>query len=248
MEKISSKLLNETHRKVESTDLIESTIKEVQSILGFKKIIAFSGWWQFTKINFEDENIQKRVKELSNQIKEKIVRDIMLRLRDYDVAVLTWWTNWDIPEIATRIAREYNLPTIWVLPRRWEKDSLWKINLLNVEIVVDSSYSNSQYWDESSIFAKLSDGMFVIWWWAWTLVEFSHVMKINEALKKYSWYVKKIVPINGVWGLSEILHHIPWNDEIKELSLPKTTIYNWEDAFAWMKKELDLNDILKEKY
>jgi hypothetical protein len=245
MEKIILPPIKEIYRKVESSNLIESTIKEVQWILWFKKIIAFTGWWQQIKIIFEDTNIQEKIKEQSNQIKEKIVRDIISRLKNYDVAILTWWTNWDIPKIATKIAREYNLPTIWILPKRWEKDSLWKSNLLNIEIIINSEYWDSQYWDESAIFAKLSDWMFVIWWWAWTLIEFAHFMKINESLKKYNWYVKKIVPINWIWWLSEILHHIPWNDEIKELSLPKTTIYSWEEAFQWLKNELDLNNIIK---
>ncbi len=241
------KNINETYRKVESLDTIESTINEVQAILWFKKIIAFSWWGQWIKLNFDDPIIEKKIKEQANIVKEKIVRDIISRLRDYDVAILTWWTKWDIPDIATKIAREYNLPTIWVLPKRWEQKSNWK-ELLNIEIIVDSPYWESQFWDESSIFAKLSDWMFVIWWWAGTLIEFSHIMKMNESLKKYNWYVKKIVPINWIWWLSEVIHHIPWNDEIKKLSLPKTTIFNWEDAFEWLKNELSLNDILKESY
>jgi len=247
MEKRNWISLENIHKIVNNPDQIEQTITEVRSMLWFKKIIAFWWWWNITKVSFNDNDIKLKIEDYSNQVKEKILNEIIWRLRDYDIAILTWWTIWDIPQIATKIARKYWLPTIWVLPKRWEKNSLWKNNLLNIEIIVDSLYSESYYWDESSIFAKLLDGMFVLWWWAWTLIEFSHVMKMNESLSK-NWYVKKVVPINWIWWLSEVIHHIPWNDEIKQLSLPKVPIYNWEDAFNWMKDELALNDILKETY
>lgn len=248
MEKNISQQITQIHKKVEVSEQIESTIKEVQAILWFKKIIAFWGWWQASKLEFEDDTINQSIKEQSYKIKEKIIDAIMMRLRDYDVAILTWGTNWDIPEIATRLARKYNLPTIWVLPKRWEKDSLAQKNLLNVEVVVDSPYSESQYGDESSIYAKLADAMFVLGGWAWTLIEFAHIMKMNESLYKKQGYVKKIVPIHGIWWLSEVIHHIPWNDQIKELALPKTTIHNGKDAFELLKNELSLNDIKKEDY
>lgn len=240
-------LVESTYKKVEKIDLIESSIKEIKDILGFKKIIAFSGWWQWVKLKLEDSEIENKIKDYSNQIKEKVIRDIISRLQDYDVAILTWWTNWDVPRIATDIAREYGIPTIWVLPKRWEKDSLGK-DKLNLEIIVDSFYKDSHYWDESPVFAKLADGMFVIWWWAGTLIEFAHVMKINEALKKYNKQIKKIVPVNWIPWVSDSMHYIPWNDEIKNITFPNFTINNWKEAFDWMKKELDLNDIFRETY
>jgi len=43
MDKINNSKLLETHRKVENLTVLEETVKELQAILGFKKIIAFSG-------------------------------------------------------------------------------------------------------------------------------------------------------------------------------------------------------------
>ncbi len=247
MTKLNNSKLLETHRKVENLTVLEETVKELQAILGFKKIIAFSGWWKWIKVNFSDEEISRRIAEYWQLAKEQIVRDIMSRLRDYDVAILTWWTKWDIPNIATKMAREYNIPTIWIYPRRWEKHSMWK-ELLNLEVVVDSQYWESHFWDESSMFAKLADWVFVIWWWAWTLIEFAHVMKINEALKKYNWTIKKIVPIVWIPWVSETLHYIPWDDEVKDITFPNKTISDWKEAFEWLRKELELDDILKNTY
>ncbi len=240
-----SKNLKNIHRKVEKIDAVEDTIEEVRSILWFKKIIAFSWWWQGVKLNFEDEIISKKIKEYSDLSKRNIISEIMSRLRDYDIAIITWWTKWDIPKIATEIARDNNIPTIWIYPRRWEKYSVWK-ELLNIEIVVDPFYWESHFWDESHLFSKLADAMFVLWWWAWTLIEFAHIMKMNEALKKYHWYVKKIVPISWIPWISDAVHYIPWNDDIKRLTFPNFTINSWKEAFEWMRKELDLDDIMKD--
>jgi hypothetical protein len=240
-------IIKSTYKKIELLDWLEDAVNEIQSILWFKKIIAFSWWWNWIKVDFDDEIISKKISEYWQLAKEKIVRDIMSRLRDYDVAILTGWTKWDIPNIATTIAREYNIPTIWIFPKRGEKYSIWK-DFLNLEIVVDSQYWDSHFWDESSMFAKMADWMFVIWWWAWTLIEFAHVMKINEALKKYNWFVKKIVPISWIPWVSETLHYIPWNEDIKNITFPNINISSWKEAFEWLRKELDLDDILKEYY
>jgi hypothetical protein len=175
------------------------------------------------------------------------VDNIMKRLRDYNVAILTWWTNWDIPKIAASLARKYNLPTIWVLPKRWKKNSMWK-EFLNAEIVVPPIYWDSHYWDESSIFAKLSDWVFMIGWWAWTLVEFSHVMKINEALHKNNMKIKKIIPITWIPWVAEATNYIPWNQEIKNLTFPNKNITEPKEAFDILRKDLNLDDILKEEY
>lgn len=239
--------VNNIHHKVEDLNILAETIDKLQSILWFKKIIAFSWWWKWIQIDLNNELLAMQISEYGQLVKETIVKDIILRLRDYDVAILTWGTKWDIPNIATKIARAHNIPTIWIFPRRWEKYSMGK-ELLNLEIVVDSQYWESHFWDESSMFAKLADWVFVIWWWAWTLIEFAHVMKINESLKKYNWTIKKIVPIVWVPGVSETLHYIPGDNEIKNITFPNKTIHNGKEAFDRLRQELWLDDILKETY
>ena len=166
----------------------------------------------------------------------------MKRLKDYDVAILTWGTSWDIPKIASELARKYNLPTIWVLPKRGKKSSMWK-EFLNAEIIIPPIHWDSHYWDESSVFAKLSDWVFMIGWWAWTLVEFSHVMKINEALHKNNMKIKKIVPITWIPWVAEATNYIPWNQEIKNLTFPNKNITDPKEAFEILRKDLNLDDI-----
>ena len=239
-------LICSTYETTSQPSLVKETIEKVKSILWFKKIVAFSWWWSGININ-DDINLKKNVDEYSDKIKYRIIETIMMRLKDYDVAILTWWTNWDIPNIASQLARKYELATIWVLPEKWRKNSLWK-EFLNAEIFIPPIYWDSHYWDESSVFAKLADGMFVIWGGSWTLVEFSHVMKINEKLFDVKSNLKKIVPIEWVPWVSDKLHFIPWKPEVKDITLPNKSISNPKEAFEWLRKELDLDDILREEY
>ncbi|PIE84920.1 hypothetical protein CSA08_04730 [Candidatus Gracilibacteria bacterium] len=242
---LNCKKIESIYKKIEDLGGLDNTIKEVKSILGFKKIIAFSGGGQGIKVNFDDKEIAEKIEEYSTLAKKKIVSDIVSRLRDYDIAILTGGTKWDIPKIATEIARGNNIPTIGVYPRRGEKNSVGK-DLLNIEVVVDPIYGESHFGDESHLFAKLADGMFVLGGGAGTLIEFAHVMKINEALKKYNGNIKKIVPISGIPGVSDAVHYIPGNDDIKRLTFPDFIINSGKEAFDWMRKELDLDDIMKE--
>jgi len=226
--------------------LVKKTIDRVQSILWFKKIIAFSWWGSGVNIS-DNSDLKDNVDKYTTEIKHRIIEIIMMRLKDYDVAVLTWGTSWDIPQIATRLARKYNIPTIWVLPEKAKKNSLWK-ELLNAEILIPPIYWDSHYWDESSVFAKLADWMFVIWGWSWTLVEFAHVMKINEKLEDIKQDVKIIIPIDWVPGVSDKLQYIPWKPKVKELTFPNKNITDPKEAFEILRKKLNLDDILKEEY
>lgn len=246
MEKIERhKLIKSTYEYSNDFSLLEETIEKVKDILWFKKIIAFSWWWTWIKVPNTD--LQDKVKKYSDELKCEIINDIMKRLKDYNIAILTWWTSWDVPKIATKLAREYNLPTIWVLPERWKKSSMWK-EYLNAEIVVPPIFWESHYWDESSIYAKLLDWAFMVWWWAGTLIEFAHIMKINEWLNKYNKKLKKIVPITWIPWVAEAVSYIPWNEEIKSLTFPNRNIIEPKEAFEILKKDLDLDDILKEEY
>jgi len=238
-------LIQSTYERTDDISLVKETIDKVQEILWFKKIIAFSGWGNWIQV--ENSELQKKISLYSDELKYEIVDNIMKRLKDYEVAILTWWTTWDIPCIASESARKYNLPTIWVLPKKGEKNSMWK-DFLNAEIIISPIYWESHYWDESSVFAKLADWVFMIWWWAWTLVEFSHVMKINEALRKNNKEIKKIIPITWIPWVSDAANFIPWNQEIKNLTFPNKNITEPKVAFDLLRRELQLDDILREEY
>ncbi len=226
-------------------------LSDMRKQLGFDKIIAFSGWWTSIAYQFEDDNLMHDVKQYSTMVKTKIIDEIISKLSDYNVAILTWWTNWDVPKIATTLARNYQLPTIGVMPEKAKAtNSLAKYNLLNLELSVPPMYGDSHYWDESSIFSKLADGMFVIWWWSWTLIEFGHAIKINEKLTSDNKKciandnhegkreLKKIIPVLWIPGVSDLLLNIPWDKDTKNGTFPELVIDNAQEAFECMKNEV----------
>ncbi len=48
--------ISEVHKKIECLDWLEELVKEMWECLWFKKIIAFSWWGQWIKLNFEDKD------------------------------------------------------------------------------------------------------------------------------------------------------------------------------------------------
>jgi SLOG cluster4 family len=193
---------------------------------------------------FADSDFKKLTDDFSSRVKTVIIEDIMMRLRDYNVWILTGGTSWDVPKLATICAKKYGLPTIWVLPERWEKYSLGKD--LDTEMVVNSQYGKSQFGDESPILTKLADGAFVIGGWSGTLVEIAHMMKINEAHLKYDKPLKKIIPVSSVHWVSSMAHLLPWQMEAKQKTFPQREIHDGIEAFEALRSMMQLDDIMKE--
>ena len=61
--------------QVEDWVIIEDTIKKVQNVLWFKKIIAFSWWWSGVKV--ESNDLQKKISSYSDELKYHYVDSIL---------------------------------------------------------------------------------------------------------------------------------------------------------------------------
>jgi len=132
---------------------------------GIKKIIAFSG-------GAEDK--------LENKVRE-IVEQSMNELQGLPLAILTGGTIFGLPKYATEFAKKFNFPVIGVYPKRGEK---YAIKDLDFALEVEPRYSSSEWGDESEIFAKLADGVEIIGGGAGTMIEISHILKMNDARLK----------------------------------------------------------------
>lgn len=166
-------------------DNIAERIRGFKRSKGVKAIIAFSG-------GADEDN---------SDVKE-VIRDAIEVLRHYQVAILTGGTQGGIPEMASAEAADKKLPTIGIFPIRAQAKVLDKLDL---KISVDATYEESDWGDESSLFAKVADGIIVIGGGAGTSLEFAHAMKLNEKRIKDGLLPTFVVPIKGFGGVADIM-------------------------------------------
>ncbi|MBR9691154.1 hypothetical protein GOV06_00035 [Candidatus Woesearchaeota archaeon] len=200
-------------------------VQEFTSKNGIEKIIAFSGG--------ADEE---------KEAVERIIQDSMIYFKDCPVAILTGGTSWGIPKFATEVAKDYGLKTIGVMPARGEK---YALNSLDLKLVVAPEYGQSEYGDESGVFAKLSDGVEIIGGSAGTAIEFYHVMKINSRIKDYQdkgtseEAFKVVAPIAGVGGFSDTIYSLEIARAIPE-AVPRDRLHFGGDAAKYILNKLGL--------
>lgn len=198
-------------------------------------------------LNFFNKNNIEAVIAISggaDENKEKVNRileDSMVYYSKYPIAILTGGTKWGIPNYASELAKDYNIKTIGVMPQRGEKYSL---NSLDLKLVSGTEYGISEYGDESSIFAKIADGVEIIGGSAGTGVEFFHVMKINDRIKKYlsedktKEKIKPVAPVVGVGGFAEEIYKLEVAKKNPE-AIPFDKIYEGGDAAKYILNKLD---------
>lgn len=165
---------------------------------GVKKIIAFSGG--------ADDSLEHKVL--------KIVEDSMSELKGLPIGVLTGGTVWGLPKYASEIARQNNIPVIGVYPQRGAK---YALKNLDFALEVSARYGDSEWGDESEIFAKLANGVEVIGGGAGTLIEFAHIIKANEAKIKSGKSFTYIAPIKlgGIKTTSDVIYEFPIKSDNK---------------------------------
>ncbi|MBD3249082.1 hypothetical protein GF336_03480 [Candidatus Woesearchaeota archaeon] len=201
---------------------MDNQIKKFMENNKLEKIIAFSGG--------ADEKKEKV---------ERIIEDSILYFKNKPIGILTGGTYWGIPKFATDIAKDYGLKTIGVMPERGEKYSL---DNLDLKIKVPPKYGNSEYGDESEVFAKLADGVEIIGGSAGTAIESYHIIKINSRIIDY---IKKettketpkiIAPIAGLGGFSEEIYSI----QSAKGMIPPSKIFEGGDAAKYLLSKLDI--------
>jgi histidyl-tRNA synthetase len=139
---------------------IQNIIEEFKKREKIRAIIAFSGG-----ADHEDDEESRRV-----------IQEAIRVFRSHGVAILTGGTEGGIPQIASTEAKNSNLPTVGIFPKRAKK----VLKNLDLAIPVEAVYGQSDWGDESALFAKVADAIIVIGGGAGTTIELAHAMKINE--------------------------------------------------------------------
>jgi predicted Rossmann-fold nucleotide-binding protein len=165
---------------------------------------------------------------------QRMIEQSMNAYQGKPIAILTGGTDWNIPGDATRIAKDYGLPVIGVLPQTGEPD---KIKGLDLELVIPPLYAGSEWCDESQLFAKISDGIELIGGGPGAGVEIFQAMKIS--LDRV--YDKKkpifIAPITGFGGIEEMLYTSPF---VNKEFMPEKPFADGTSAAEYLLSKLNL--------
>lgn len=208
---------------------------------GLHKIIAFSGGTDDRLEGVFDQSIQENYREVMRQKEEYLIEQAVCKFQTYRIAILSGGTTWGVPNTTVTKAKKFNLKTIGIYPHVGRKHAL-DGGILDLSICVEPSYGDSCWGDESSIFTKLLDGVIVYGGGAGTLVEISHLLKMNETILKDGGTPKFIVPISGSGGVADGLPFIWSKTEIRHKSMPTRRVINGAEAADLLIEKLMLDD------
>ncbi len=243
--KVHTFIPNILHMKITSLDEIDSWVQEWMQREWVGKIIAISGWSSAEKMEWADPDIVKQYNDSIAAYVNAIIEGTLKRLQDYRVAILTWGTEWWVPEDAIRIAKDYGFPTIGVYPARGAKSALSDA-LINCAIEVKSIFWESRWGDETPVFAKLADASVVLGGGAWTLIEVAHALKINEGLISKWLRPKYIIPVTWLPGMSSLIQLLPAKKDVKKFTFPEHEIKTGQQVADFLERKLNLEDDHKE--
>lgn len=201
---------------------IENLVKEFLATRKADYVIAFSG-------GSEEDEVKAR----------EIVRDAIIEFQKSKIsfAVLAGGTIWSVPRIANDIAIEMGIPTIGVLPERGKK---YLNKAVELPIIVSPRLSSSEWGDDSEVFAKLIDGAIIVGGSYGTLIEFSHISKINEGRLNYGdRKVIYFVPICGLGGISELAYYTLTKKGLAD-TIPSEPIFNGINAAKFLIEKLEM--------
>lgn len=227
--------------KITSLDDINSWVQAFMSEVWANKIISLSGWSSAEKVEWADPEAVRILNESVRNYVNSVLEVTFKRLADYRVVILTWWTEGGVPEDGARLAKKYGFHTIGVYPARWAKRALWD-DVIDCAVEVGSVFWESMWWDESPVFAKLADASIVLGGWAGTLVEVSHILKINESLLDKGKRPKFIVPISGIPGIGWYVQTLPWKTHVKRATFPDHEIKTGQQVADYLERILSLED------
>ena len=194
---------------------LDQEISEFTASRSIQKIIGFSGG--------SDDN---------EEMLRYQVRNAMNFLVNKPIAILSGGTKYGMPRIACEEAKRLNLPTIGVMPSR-AVEKKQDILDLDFRIIVPPRCGNSEFGDESEVFAKIADGIIYLGGMYGTLIEYAHVMKINQGRVKKGGKIVYVAPIQGFGGVSEFAMTLPMPEEFKKC-LPENPVHSGEDAASYL--------------
>lgn len=188
----------------------------------FAGIIAFSGG--------SSEELESRVKEL--------VEQAVSEFRGLNVAILTGGTKWGVPKYATQKAKDLALPVIGVYPSRGAK---YALNNLDFALEVPPRFHDSEWGDETEVFAKLAQGVVMIGGSFGTAIEFSHIMKANERRIKNNIEPVYIAPLSipGANSFADLVYQFSIKPEMR-ICIPEIKPSSGHDAASFLIKNLEL--------
>ena len=215
-------------------------VSEFKRQYGIHKIIAFSGGADVSLSGVEKNNpLQEEYRRVIQTAEETIIGEAVGLLRSHQIAVLTGGTKWGVPSIASKKAKEFGIKTIGVYPLVGQKHALDE-NLLDLSFCVNPLIGESNWGDESPIFANLLDGVIICSGGAGTLTECAHILKINERLMKSTTPLKYLVPIAGTGGVADFLQIISSNPDLRAKCMPNTRVTNGRRAAEILRDALEL--------
>ncbi|OGG47629.1 hypothetical protein A3D66_01310 [Candidatus Kaiserbacteria bacterium RIFCSPHIGHO2_02_FULL_50_9] len=221
------------------TELVEEFKKEY----GLHRTIAFSGGSDDRPEGIEDRVLEASLAEALQKKERYIIAQAIERLQGYRIAILCGGTKWGVPNTAAQEAKRVGLTTIGVYPFTGKKHALGP-DFLDLRICVEPEFGVSRWGDESSIYAKLLDGVVVYGGSAGTLVEVAHILKMNEAMIDKNETPKLIVPISGTGGVAEGLPFIWGKPRVRSVSIPLEKITSGSRAAELLIDRLNLDDFV----
>lgn len=166
-----------------------------------------------------------------------IVDVCISELSSSPIALLCGGNNGTVPESVIDCANKYDLPCIGIMPVRGKK---YADKRTDISLFVAPRFGESEWGDESEVFAKLADGMIVIGGKYGTLIEVAHAINISKSRLRHSGskpiYVAPIVYQDEV---STKICELRFDAFISTI-LPDTPFTEAIDASAFLKKKLDL--------
>ncbi len=207
---------------------------------GLHHFIAFSGGASTDLPGVpKDDPLQKQFEQILAEREVRLVQEVLNILRHYRIAVLTGGTRFGFPKTAMETAKAMKLKTIGVFPKT-ALEKGYVLPDIDFPICVDPPYGESAWGDESSVFAKLLDAVIVVGGGAGTLIEASHILKMNESLLKYGHPLKIVIPIHGTGGVADGLPFVWGKQEIKNACMPQKPMLCGQDAAVYIQDHLDL--------
>lgn len=137
-----------------------------------------------------------------------IIREMFseLVLNDAPIAILTGGTRKGIPEMALQIAKEYELPTLAVFPRKARMDRNVLTDLIDLPIEgIPPAVGDPTFGTETPTFAQIPDIAVVIGGGFGTLIEVSCMMKLNQSKLRKGMTPTYIIPIMNTGGTARIV-------------------------------------------
>lgn len=99
------------------------------------------------------------------------------------IALLCGGNNGTVPESVIDCAVKYDLPCIGVMPIRGKK---YADNRTDITLFVAPRFGESEWGDESEVYAKLADGIIVIGGKYGTLIEVAHAVNISKSRMRHN--------------------------------------------------------------